>query len=217
MEASLTNVCALFVDDSEHGVYPKLLERPRLCWGETHRRDARLYDGPPPVVAHPPCQLWVNLAAVNWKRYKRQKPAWYPGGDDGGCFESALASVRRYGGVLEHPAYSHAWEHHQLVPPNLSGWSREYWPNEGPCRKLQFYWVCEVRQAAYGHKCEKRTWLLYCGKTPPFELDWSTTKGTHQIGWFDRRKPTVSKREASATPVKFAETLIALAEHSQKL
>lgn len=38
-------------------------------------RDARLYKGPHPVVAHPPCHLWVNMAAVNWKRYGRQRPA----------------------------------------------------------------------------------------------------------------------------------------------
>jgi hypothetical protein len=62
-------------------------------------RDARTYVGPHPVVAHPPCFLWVNLAAVNWKRYQRQLPAWYPGGSDGGCFESALASVRKWGGA----------------------------------------------------------------------------------------------------------------------
>lgn len=62
-------------------------------------RDARKYDGDLPVVAHPPCFLWVNLAAVNWKRYKREKPAWYPGGTDYGCFESALAAVRRCPGT----------------------------------------------------------------------------------------------------------------------
>lgn len=55
-------------------------------WDET--RDARLYNGPHPVVAHPPCQLWVNFAALNYKRYggEHNRP-----GNDGGCFASALA------------------------------------------------------------------------------------------------------------------------------
>lgn len=59
-------------------------------WDEA--RDARLYAGPWPVVEHPPCQMWVNFAAVNWRRYGTTLPAWYPGGDDGGCFSSALAA-----------------------------------------------------------------------------------------------------------------------------
>jgi hypothetical protein len=67
-------------------------------------RDARLYAGPWPVVAHPPCERWGRY----WHggpsaRVRRVK------GDDAGCFASALASVRRYGGVLEHPAASSAW------------------------------------------------------------------------------------------------------------
>ena len=47
------------------------------------KRDARLYAGPYPVVAHPPCQLWVNFAALNYKRYggEHNRP-----GNDGGCF-----------------------------------------------------------------------------------------------------------------------------------
>lgn len=53
------------------------------------------------------------------------------------------------------------------------------------------------------------------GSRPPFELDWTREPGTHQVGWFDRKKPTLSKREASATPEPFARMLIALAEHSK--
>lgn len=167
-------------------------------------RDARGYTGSLPVVAHPPCQLWVNLAAVNWKRYGRQLPAWYPGGWDGGCFAHALESVANHGGVLEHPAFSHAWQSFALPEPTGRGWSYHRWFGID-------IWVCEVWQSAYGHLAQKRTWLLYSGDVEPFDLDWGREPGTHQVGWFDRSKPTVSKREASATPVAFAETLIALA------
>lgn len=202
-------VQALFVD-TEHpdAIYPKLLGADR-CWGI--ERDARGYQGNDPVVAHPPCHLWVNMAAVNWKRYGRQRPAWYPGGTDEGCFASALASVRKFGGVLEHPAGSHAWDVHGILAPTKEpGWSQN-----GGGAVLQF--VCEVWQSAprYGHPARKRTWLLYCGKRPPFELDWTRQPGTHQVGWFDRNKPTLSKRAASATPRRFAEALIHLAEWSR--
>jgi hypothetical protein len=76
-------------------------------------------------------------------------------------------------------------------------------------------WTCEVWQSAYGHAARKRTWLLYCGKRPPFELNWDRTVGTHQVGWFDRSKPTLSKKAASATPLAFAQELIRLAEWSK--
>jgi hypothetical protein len=210
------NVAALFVDESEHGIYPRLLGAEQ-AWGAT--RDARTYAGPFPVVCHSPCNLWVNMAAVNWKRYGRERPAWYPGGDDGGRFAAALHAVHTYGGVLEHPASTHAWAAFGLIaPPRVHprspltglGWhgghhDGQTWP----------YWTCEVWQSAYGHKARKRTWLLYCGKRPPFELRWSRTSGTHQVGWFDRVKPTVGKREASATPEAFAQTLIDLAAWSR--
>jgi hypothetical protein len=138
------------------------------------------------------------MAAVNWKRYGRQRPAWYPGGDDGGCFESALASVRKYGGVLEHPAGSHAWYVHCLVQPFGNGWVGTTFQDGST------YWVCEVWQHAYGHGARKRTWLLYCGARPPFELNWERNSAT----------VTLEKREASATPEAFARELIALAKHS---
>jgi hypothetical protein len=72
-------------------------------------------------------------------------------------------------------------------------------------------WTCEVWQSAYGHKARKRTWLYFVSRFDPSELDWSRPTGSHQVGWFDRIKPTLSKKEASRTPPDFAAALIALA------
>jgi hypothetical protein len=166
-------------------------------------RDARLYDGPHPVVAHPPCQLWVNFAALNFKRYggEHNRP-----GNDGGCFASALASVRKWGGVLEHPAFSNAYAAHGLESPRKH---QDGWVHVG-----RGEYTCEVWQSAYGHQARKRTWLYYVGPNPP-ELDWTRQAGTHQVGWFDRIKPTLSKRDAMASPPAFRDALIGLARHSQ--
>lgn len=173
-------------------------------------RDARNYDGPYPVVAHPPCQLWVNFAALNYKRYggEHNRP-----GNDGGCFASALASVRRWGGVLEHPAGSNAWRYYNLVRPSAGGgWTETAYDMHRAGRE----WVCEVWQSAYGHPARKRTWLLYVGAPDPFDLSWEQRPGRAQIGWFDRIKPTLSKREAMATPVAFRDMLLNLARRSRK-
>ena len=146
-------VAALFIDPA--GPYPSI---PGVdCWDEA--RDARRYPGPHPVVAHPPCHLWVNFAALNYKRYggEHNRP-----GNDGGCFAAALNNVLRWGGVLEHPAGSNAWEFYGLPKPSGVGWS---WPEGSPG------WVCEVWQSAYGHKARKRTWLFYGGLNP-LEADW---------------------------------------------
>src|ERR1700685_2888635 len=90
------------------------------AWPET--RDARLYRGPHPIVAHPPCQRWGKMwfgQPLTVKRTGERKRK----GDDGGCFESALGNVRSHGGVLEHPHGSHAWAHFNLnEPPREGGW-----------------------------------------------------------------------------------------------
>lgn len=169
-------------------------------------RDARLYTGNNPVVAHPPCQLWGKMARVNYARWggDHNKP-----GNDGGCFASALVSVNRCGGVLEHPAMTYAWAEYGLARPVIGKWIES---GNG--------WVCEVWQSAYGHQANKATWLYYVGDKPPFELDWSRPVGTHQVGFQDRRgksknKPTLNKRMANMTPPSFKLALISLAKHSR--
>lgn len=193
-------VAALFVQPDGCYVNDERID----AWPE--HRDARLYDGKLPVIAHPPCQLWGALAAVNYKRWggDHNKP-----GNDGGCFFGAMISVQENGGVLEHPRNSKAFAHHGLPKPTGIGWQEV---DTGG-------WVCEVWQSAYGHRANKATWLFYFGNQPPFELRWERPVGTHQIGHPDKRgkarnKPTLNKREANATPPEFKEELIRLALHS---
>lgn len=167
-------------------------------WDEV--RDARKYSGPHPVVAHPPCHLWVNFAALNYKRWggEHNRP-----GNDGGCFSAALASVREFGGVLEHPASTNAWAANGLHRPLGIGWTAR---SGG--------WVCEVWQSAYGHRARKRTWLYAVCASPP-ELRWDRIPGVAQIGRFDVIKPVLSPREASATPPEFRDALIEIARRSR--
>jgi hypothetical protein len=194
------NVSALFVQAD--GCYTGM---PGVdIWDEM--RDARLYEGPYPVVAHPPCQLWGPMAIINFKRWggEHNRP-----GNDGGCFASALSSVMRFGGVLEHPAKTKAWSYHGLTKPKTMYWQK--------C--IDGGWVCEVWQSAYGHRANKATWLYYRGNCPPKTLRLSQVKGTHQIGYQDQRgkqsnKPTLGKTEANATPVCFRDSLLDLARNS---
>jgi len=129
-------------------------------WDED--RDARRYNGPHPVVAHPPCQRWGKMWAGQplWiKRTGQRKKK----GDDGGCFKSALAAVRKYGGVMEHPANSHAWAYFGIAkPPREGGWVKA--DEHGG-------WTCCVEQGWYGHYAPKPTWLYAVNCELP-ELRW---------------------------------------------
>lgn len=83
------------------------------------QRDARLYAGPYPVVAHPPCERWGRYWSGGPSASVRRRK-----GDDGGCFAAALAAVRRWSGVLEHPEASHAWSAFGLNAPPRGGMDR---------------------------------------------------------------------------------------------
>lgn len=145
-------IAALYVDPK--GTYSGL---PGVdLWDEA--RDARLYRGPWPVVAHPPCQRWGRY----WHGAPN-KPHQYQMGDDGGCFSHALDAVRRWGGVLEHPAHSKAWAAFDLAkPPNAGGWVQADFVGG---------WTCHVEQGHYGHFSRKPTWLYACGVDLP-SLTW---------------------------------------------
>jgi hypothetical protein len=173
-------------------------------------RDARLYSGPHPVVAHPPCERWGRY----WNggpsaRVPRLK------GDDAGCFASALASVRKWGGVLEHPEASAAWAAHDLIePPRFGGWVVADWHGG---------WTCCVEQGAYGHRARKATWLYANGVDLP-SLKWGRAagdfvrlgEGFHSIEERRRAIKTgacqrLSKRQRAATPHEFRDMLLGIA------
>lgn len=128
--------------------------------------DARMYGGPWPVVAHPPCQRWGRM----WKGQPGniKKGIVERKGDDHGCFKCALFDVRRWGGVLEHPEGSHAYAHFGIAkPPREGGWIPA-----GDGHGM----VCRVEQGQYGHYCPKPTWL-YSVRTELPDLRW----GVHPV------------------------------------
>lgn len=198
MAANHTQIHALFVDPN--GPYPKLGVD---YWDQ--RRNALTFTGDGAVILHPPCGRWCSMARINEKRWGAKV------GDDGGLFAFALKTLRQNHGVLEHPARSIAWDYFHLPKPIGIGW-----------RFLDGLWVCEVWQSAYGHSCHKRTWLLYSGKQPPFDLDWRRDKtlATHQVGGGihtgNRSLPRLNSALTHLSPLAFANELIRLAEHATK-
>lgn len=167
-------------------------------------RDARLYAGPWPVVAHPPCSVWSFMAPINAARWGS------PIDDDGGLFASALEAVRTWGGVLEHPCATRAFAAHGLPAPFPRGWQAT----------LCGGWVCQVEQGHYGHAARKKTWLYACGVLPP-DLRWGPAPAPS--GWISRPQgmtvADMRKRglrqiqgpEAAATPLPFRDLLLSIA------
>ena len=168
-------------------------------WDEA--RDARRYDGPWPVVAHPPCSRWCQLAHVVQARYGHRV------GDDGGCFSAALSAVRAHGGVLEHPAHTHAWAAFGLPRPDRAGGWTETDAHGGR--------ACHVEQGHYGHRARKATWLYAVTSAPLPELVWGRASARAWCSYMRNHGttclPRLTKREAASTPAAFREVLLAIA------
>lgn len=177
-------------------------------WDES--RDAKLYCGPHPVIAHPPCERWGRYwsggPSASVKRIL---------GDDNGCFESALSSVRTYGGVVEHPEASHAFKRYDLPLPNWhGGWTP---PDKYGGRS------CCVSQGHYGHPARKMTWL-YAILTYYPELIWGICESKMRLdeGFHskeERRRAVrtgvckrLSAKQRKKTPIEFRDLLISMVQ-----
>lgn len=176
-------ISALFVEPDS--IYSELgLD----CWDED--RDARNFGGPNRVIAHPPCDRWGRYwhggPSSAERRFK---------GHDGGCFAVALWAVRTFGGLLEHPEASHAWDWHGLVRPHrFGGWTL---PDAYGGRS------CCVEQGHYGHRARKATWL-YANLALYPDLKWGPSSGENLDAGFH------SAEERTNTPRPFAALLLEL-------
>lgn len=150
------------------------------CYDE--RRDARTFAGSSPVVAHPPCRGWGRLSHF-------AKPR--DGELDLGRF--AVLTVRRNGGVLEHPAHSRLWFDCAL-------------PNPGRGRDVHGGWTLPVDQSWFGHRAPKATWLYIVG-CQPFEVP----PIPFHLGVAPGRVENMGRAERERTPPVFAAWLVLLA------
>ena len=196
-------IAALFVE--ENGIYFGLADVDP--W-DIHR-DARTYTGPHRVVAHPPCERWGAFSTGSPMKKT------YQTGDDGGCFASALDSLKHFGGVLEHPANSKAWPAFGLTAPAKGGWT---WDD------THGLWVGQVEQGHYGHCARKPTWLLVKGGRPP-ELRWGPSpqrlpeKRLKERGYKSASRCGMvayqSKLQRQRTPPEFRDLLLYLAKETE--
>lgn len=206
-------VAALYVEPD--GAYAGL---PGVdMWDKT--RDARLYTGPYPVVAHPECQ--------RWGRYSESHPIkgkFADTGDDHGCFAASLTSVRIWGGVIEHPKDSKAFGPRpgfSLGKPAKRGWTRS---TDG------IGWICRVDQGHYGHAARKST-FLYAAHVKLPELIWEPCEQRIPQWMIDRYGYAKARRIGvvamvggkdktkirNATPPAFRDLLLSIARSAYDL
>jgi hypothetical protein len=166
-------------------------------------RDARTYDGPWPVVAHPPCRGWGRLRHMA-----------SPRADERNLARLAVALVREFGGVLEHPAASTLWPAQRLPAP-------------GAGRDDAGGWTLGITQHWWGHRATKATKLYIVGCAPgdiPSLPDLQLGQGSHVVSQDGRRvdgsrwakddprkRPECTKAEREHTPPALASWLVDLA------
>jgi hypothetical protein len=163
------------------------------CWDID--RDAKKWPGGNPVIAHPPCRAWGSLSHMANPREGEKQLAIH-----------AVTAVRRYGGILEHPATSKLW-----IAAGL--------PKPGKNDEFGGYTIT-INQSWFGHKALKKTFLYIVGCSqkdcPPIPIKYDAIQYTiaskikKKSG--KRVKKEVTKAEREETPEALARWMIAVAE-----
>lgn len=150
------------------------------------RRDARTYDGPWPVIAHPPCRAWGRLA----------HPA-KPESHEKALALHAVDVVRQCGGVLEHPSGSRLWDAAGLPMPSRA---------IAPVRDVWGGWTLAISQRWFDHEAEKRSWLYVVGVEPSDLPEWPISMHAARS-----RVQSMGRKARMATPEPLARWLVDLA------
>jgi hypothetical protein len=156
-------------------------------WDE--ERNALLWPGGNPGIFHPPCRLWsAFLHQFSTAPQSEKKLAFW-----------SVEQIRRWGGVLEHPAFSNLWDAAHLPSPG---------------QRDSYGFTISIDQFWFGHQCRKRTWIYCCGiarsavPAPPIRLVGQYPVALHT----KQRVPKRDKYSRSATPFAFAQWLVETAE-----
>lgn len=199
--ADLLTVAVLFArSDSNYKTIPG-------CDVWDAERDARKWAGGAPVVAHPPCRAWGTLRHMAKPRPDEKELALF-----------AIAQVRKFGGVLEHPRRSTLWPVAGLPEPG----------------KFDEYggWTLPIYQSWWGHRAEKATLLYIVGCRPADIPDIPMVLGepTHVVSSSGRRqdgqrrrkgdpgwRPKLHTAEREHTPAALALWLVELAHRCRKV
>ena len=125
----------LFVSDKSYYLQDSRFD----CW--TKGRNALNFTGSCPVIAHPPCRLWGRLRSLSTADIVEKELALY-----------SVDYIRKFGGILEHPAGSKLWAECGLPIPGqgydeFGGFS------------------ISINQSWFGYPAVKNTWLYVNGCT----------------------------------------------------
>lgn len=151
-------------------------------------RNALTFRGGMPVIAHPPCRLWGRLAHFARSADEEAEKA---------ISIFCAAMVKRWGGVLEHPAHSKLWKVAGLPTPLQTTRGTDGW-------------TLQVPQFWFGHRGLKETWLYIQG-VRSFDLP---VMSYRMPGADVRPVEDLCKAERERTPEPMARWLVEVARRA---
>ena len=155
---AVSTVAALFVRKTTH--YAEL-----GCDCYDAERNALTWSGGCPGIFHPPCRSWANLAHFAKPREgERELALW------------AMAKVREFGGVLEHPFNSKLWREAGCLSPGV--------------RDQHGGILVPVLQSWWGHRAAKKSCIYVVGPLPeiPYLADAPTATTVERMGRAERER-----------------------------